>query len=179
MAAKEIRPGKVRRLALAMAAAAAVLASSLPAQEDLVRIDSSVTPRRLSRGEQGRVVLRLAVSDGILLYAQPSFVIEFATQPEIVFPKDFFTASDLAIETREVGSENYLTLRKPIEIPFTVSEGAAPGSHILEGRVKFLARSDKDEWCLKSAAKFSIPYSTRLSVKLKTGEVIEPPVPAR
>lgn len=146
---------------------AAGLAAALPAggrQDDLVKIDGAVMPRRLSRGEQGRVALRLGVREGILLYAQPSFVVEFIPQPEIVFPKNFFTASELKIETEEIDGGTYLVLKKAVEIPFTIDAGAQSGSHILEGKIKYFARSQKDGWCLKSAAKFSIPYSTRAAV---------------
>jgi hypothetical protein len=136
-------------------------------EEDLLKVDSSILPQRLSRGEEGKVILKISVKEAILISPHPSFTIEFNPTNELVFPKNFFTASDLGIEALEDKTGESLNLRKPIEIPFTVSLEAKRGSHILEGKVKYFASSPKEVWCLKNTTKFSVAFFTRLSVKKK------------
>jgi hypothetical protein len=130
------------------------------AAQDLVKVEASIVPLRLSRGQEGKVILRVSLKSGIGVSAQPSFVIEFDPSDELIFPKNFFTASDLNIEVVEDGGKEYLQLKKPVEISFAVSPKAARGVHTLEGRVKYFATSAKDGWCLKSTARFSARYST-------------------
>jgi hypothetical protein len=138
------------------------------AQEDeLLKVESSVNPRQLSRGQEGKIILKLSIKEGIIISPLPDFIIEFTTQEDIVFPKNFFTASDLNLGVLEEGGESVLDLSKPVEIPFTISLQAKRGSHILDGRIKYFARSRKEDWCLKSSAKFSASFSTWSSVAKK------------
>lgn len=132
--------------------------------DDLLKIDGSVKPKRLSRGEEGRIILKLKVQKGVFLSAQPFFIIEFAPVPEIVFPKNFFTVSDLNIGLIEEKNGSTIDLSKPIEVPFTVNLDAKTGGHILEGRIKYFARSPQEDWCYKTASKFSVAYSTGTTV---------------
>ncbi len=139
------------------------------AQEDFLKVEASMVPRRLSRGEEGAVILKLSLQEGIAISPKPDFTIEFKSCPELVFPKNFYTATDLGIETEEQDGEESLDLREKIQVPFTVSEDASKGSHILEGRIKYFAKSQNKEWCVKTSAKFFVPFFTRsVSVKKKT-----------
>jgi len=133
-------------------------------EEELVKIESSINPKRLARGQIGKAILKITLAEGIAISSQPAFVIEFSPNNEIVFPKNFFTASELKIEVLEDKKGEYLNLKNPIEIPFTISLNAKPGSHILEGKVKYFARSWNEGWCLKSTAKFSVSFFTRPSI---------------
>ncbi|MHB8093853.1 MAG: hypothetical protein ACYDH0_02835 [Candidatus Aminicenantales bacterium] len=165
------------RLAASGLALGWILAGSPAANgqsDELLKIDSSIKPKRLARGEEGKVVLTLKIPDGTFLSAQPSFIIEFLPAPEIVFPKNFFTASDLGIAVIEAGKESYLDLSKPIEIPFTVSPDAIRGGHILEGRIKYFARSPEEEWCYKTTSKFSTAFATSPAIARKK-QVPPPP----
>jgi hypothetical protein len=142
--------------------------AALPQDENLLKIECSVAPKRLSRGEEGKVLIELAVREGVLISAQPSFIIDFTPVPEISFPKNFFTASDLDIGVIETPEGTFLDLAKPVAIPFTVAPDAKPGGHILEGRIKYFARSTREGWCYKTTSKFSVAFSTRTgSVKKK------------
>ena len=132
--------------------------------DDLLKIEGSVQPKRLSRGEEGRIILKLQVQEGVFLSAQPFFIIEFAPVPEIVFPKNFFTASDLNIGLTEEKTGSSIDLSKPMEVPFTISMDAKPGGHILLGRIKYFARSPQEDWCYKTTSKFSVAFSTRTTV---------------
>jgi len=137
----------------------AVLPARLAPQEDAVKIEAAVQPRRLARGEEGKIRLRLQVPKGTYLSVS-SFLIEFTPLEDVVLPKTFFTVSDLRLEVLEESGVSYLNVDSPIEIPFTVSPEARRGSHILRGRVKYIARSIAGGWCLKSSAKFSVSLST-------------------
>jgi len=144
------------------------LAVPLSAQEDFLKIEASITPRNLSRGEEGAVILKLSLREGIAVSPRPDFIIEFKPRAEIVFPKNFYTATDLEIETVVREEEESLDLGKAIRIPFTVSLEAKKGSHILEGRVKYFARSRTEGWCVRNTAKFFVPFSTRTSAVRKS-----------
>jgi hypothetical protein len=139
----------------------------LAAQDELLKVETSISPLRLSRGETGKVILKFSLKEGVSINSQPSFIIEFSPGEELVFPKNFYTASDLNIETNEDSGKEYLNLKKPIEIPFTVSLKAKRGVHILEGKVKYFAHPKNEGWCLKSASKFSATYYTRTTVVKK------------
>lgn len=160
--------GKIRKcLPAAGMAALLVFAACLglgSQDENLLKIEGLVRPKRLSRGEEGRIVLKLQVQKGVFLSSQPFFIIEFAPVPEIVFPKNFFTASDLNIGLVEDNAGSSVDLSKPIEVPFTVSMDAKPGGHILLGKIKYFARSAQEDWCYKTTSKFSVAFSTRTTV---------------
>jgi hypothetical protein len=134
--------------------------------EDCLKVNASISPRYLSRGQEGKVVLRIRLEDGVTINPQPSFIIECDPSDELIFPKNFFTASDLEIEIKEETGEEYLNLEEPVEIPFTVSLDAKRGNHSFEGRIKYFAFSKDEEWCLKSTAKFTASFYTR-STRIK------------
>jgi len=130
-------------------------------EEDLIKIDATINPRRLSKGNEGKVVLRFRVKKGITINPQPSFTIELSPSEELVFSKNFFTASDLEIEILEEEGKEYLILNKQIEISFTVSDEAVKGMHSLEGKVKYFAFSKAENWCLKTTSLFTASFYTR------------------
>ncbi len=132
--------------------------SHLSAQEDILKIEALAVPRRLARGQDGEVVLKMTIREGVSISPYPDFIIEFQPCPALVFPKNFFTATDLEVEVADKDGEKSLSLDKPLKIPFTVSLDAKRGSYILEGRVKYFARSKKESWCLKGTAKFFVPF---------------------
>lgn len=150
---------------LTLAAVLLVWASLEAAEDDLLKVEASLRPKSLSRGEEGQVVLKVLVRPGITIRPHPSFTIEFGPSRELIFPKVFFTHSDLNMEVLEEAGEQYLNLTKPVEIPFVVNLEAKRGGHILEGKIKYFAFSKKDGWCLKNTARFSVPFFTRQSVK--------------
>lgn len=141
--------------------------SLLAREDDSLKVRASIDPKRLSRGQEGKVTLRLRLKEGIVITPEPSFIIEFEPSDEIVFPKNFFTASDLEIETVEENGEEYLNIEEPIEIPFSISLKAKRGNHVLEGKVKYFACSKVEGWCLKSNTTFSASFYTRSSVVKK------------
>lgn len=139
-----------------------IIAFFLSAREDdSLKVQASINPKRLYRSQEGKVSLKLSLKEGITISPQPSFVIEFDPSDELNFPKNFFTASDLEIETVEEDGEETLNLEMPIEIPFSVKLEARRGNHVLRGKVKYFARCRKEGWCLKSSTDFSVSFYTR------------------
>ena len=153
---------RTARFAMLALAAAVCLGPSLPAEGHL-KVEAGVAPLRLVRGQEGRVVLKVVVPEGIVVSTLPSFTIELEPSEDLLFPKDFFTASDLNVETLEIRGRTYLSLKKPVEVPFTVSPKAKRGVHVLEGKIKYFACSLGEGWCLKSSARFRATFSTRLA----------------
>lgn len=127
----------------------------------LLKIEASINPRRLDRGQEGKVVLKLDIKNGITINAQPSFIIELNPSEELVFPKSFFTASDLEIEVFKESGKEYLNLEDPLEILFTVGPEAQRGYHELEGKIKYFAQSIAENWCLKKTSKFKASFYVR------------------
>jgi hypothetical protein len=163
--------GAAAAAGMALAAALTLSAGSgFPApKDDPVKVECRITPLRLSRGEEGKVVLKIYVRDGTVVNAQPPFIVEFGPSEELVFPKNFFTAADLGVEVVEEGGRERLNLKNPVQIPFTVGLKAKRNIHVLEGRIKYFVTSPKEGWCLKSSTKFSATFSTRLTVIQKGG----------
>ena len=128
--------------------------------ENLLKVSVSINPRRLRRGEEGKVVLKFTVQERIRISSQPSFTIELEPSDELIFPKNFFSASDLEIEIKEENGKEYLDLKSPIEIPFSVNMDAKRGNHVIGGKVKYFACSQEESWCLKDTAKFSSAFYT-------------------
>jgi hypothetical protein len=130
-------------------------------EEDLIDIDASINPQRLSKGQAGKIVLKFTTEKDVTINPQPSFTIELSPSDDLVFSKNFFTASDLEIEILKEDGKEYLDLTKQIEIPFAVSEEAVRGLHTLEGKVKYFAYSKEEKWCLKTTTQFSTSFYTR------------------
>lgn len=128
--------------------------------EDLLKVDVSIAPRRLRRREEGKIVLKFSVKEGIRISSQPSFTIDLEPSDELIFPKNFFSASDLEIEIKEEDGKEYLDLKGPIEIPFSVNMDAKRGNHTIGGKIKYFACSQEEAWCLKYTAKFSSAFFT-------------------
>jgi len=128
--------------------------------EDLLKVDVSIAPTRLRRGEGGKIVLKFSVKEGIKVSSQPSFTIDLEPSDELIFPKNFFSASDLEIEIKEEDGKEYLDLKGPIEIPFSVNMDAKRGNHTIGGKIKYFACSQEEGWCLKYTAKFSSAFFT-------------------
>jgi hypothetical protein len=134
---------------------------------ELLKADCVIAPSRLSRGQSGKAVIRFAVRDGVEISPHPDFVIEFSPGPELVFAKNFFTARDLGIAVDEKDGGEALSLARTVEIPFTVSVDARRGTHRLQGRVRYFARSRSENWCVKETVRFAASYYTRSTLVRK------------
>ncbi len=130
-------------------------------EEDLLRIEASSGPKRLSKGQKGKIVLKLTLEEGIFISPEPSFIIEFSPCEELIIPKSLSNKSDLDRDILKENGEDHLDLRGVIEIPFTVRLMAKKGKHLLEGKIKYFACSKEEGWCLKNTSKFSAVFYIR------------------
>jgi len=133
-----------------------LLAEDIP----LLKVRAAIVPQRLARGQEGNVTLKFSIEEGMTISPQPYFRIELYPSEELVFPKDFFTASDLEMEIIEENGYDFLSLQESVSIPFMVRLEAKRGNHILRGRVKFFAFSREGGWCLKDKTEFSTTFYT-------------------
>ncbi len=130
-------------------------------EEDLLSIEASSDPKRLSRGQKGKIVLKLTLEEGIFISPEPSFIIKFSPCEELIIPKNLSTESNLEVDILKENGEDHLDLRGAIEIPFTVRLMAKQGKHLLEGKIKYFACSKEEGWCLKNTCKFSAVFYVR------------------
>lgn len=131
---------------------------ALAEETEFLKIEASIVPKNLLSGKEGKVVLKLGLKESITISPQPFFIIELDPNEDLAFSKNSFTESDLKIEILEESGDKSLNLKKPVEIPFSVRLKAKPGSHSLEGKIKYFARAKEQGWCLKSKAKFTASY---------------------
>ena len=133
----------------------------LAEEDDILKIEASVKPQSLSRSQEGRIILKLTVQEGMTVNPQPSFSIEFSPSPAVVFSKEKYTDADLDIKIVEELGEGYLDLKNPVEIPFAVNPDAAEGEHLLVGKIHYFICSKEEGWCLKSSSEFSVSLSVK------------------
>ena len=138
-----------------------------PLGEVGLQVKAWVKPIRLSRQQQGQVILKFKIPENLRVKPLPTFIIEFEPSDGALFSKNFFTASDLSIEILEDNDQEYLNLAQPIEISFTVPLEAPRGRHIIRGKIKYFAYSINESWCLKTTAKFETYFYTRSSIYRK------------
>lgn len=134
---------------------------SFSQEEDILKIETSVSPKDISRSQEGKIILKLILQEGLTINPQPSFTIEFIPIEGIIFNKRKFTDSDLGVEILEEMGEEYLNVKDPLEIPFTISPDAAKGRHLLEGRIDYFICSKEEGWCLKGHSKFTVSLSIK------------------
>ena len=91
----------LKRLVLALLLLALAAEWEGADENSLLQVRASVLPRRLARGQEGRIELRFALREGITISPVPHFTIQLDPSDELAFPKDFFTNSDLEMEIIE------------------------------------------------------------------------------
>ena len=129
-------------------------------EKSLLQVRARILPQRLARGQEGYIELRFSAQEGITISPMPVFTIELGSSQELIFPKDFFTSSDLEMEILEEEGKEHLNLEESVSIPFTVRLEARRGSHRIEGSIKYFACSLEEGWCLKEKAEFSASFYT-------------------
>lgn len=151
-----------KRLLLPVLAFSFLFLNASPGADEtsLLKVRASVIPKRLARGQEGKIQLRFTLAKGITINHQPAFTIEMSSSEELAFPKDFFTSSDLEIEIKEEDGREFLNLEVPVSIPFTVKLQAQRGSHMVKGKIKYFASSYSEGWCLKETTEFSSVFFT-------------------
>jgi hypothetical protein len=94
-------------------------------------------------------------------------LIRFNPHANLIFAKNFFTASELDFLTFQEKDTEYVyyTLDKEIAIPFRVSPTALFGRMRIEGEVAFSAIFLSNHWCLKTYEPFEVEIISRQNSK--------------
>lgn len=139
---------------------------SAPAQDELLKIECSVTPRQILQGEEGLLKMKIVVRDGVRISANPEFLIRLNENESLSFAKIFFAGSELNLPTTQDKDWVFLDPRKEIEVPFTLSEDALLGNLSVSGEVVFTMLFP-DSWSVKTTQKFSAGFVSRRNYKIR------------
>ena len=91
-------------------------------------------------------------------------MIKFDYNENLSFPKVFFTASELDLQSKQENDTVYLELEKEIPIRFKVNENSLIGKHKIKGEVIFTAIFE-DKWSLKTYQKFFANFISKRNRK--------------
>lgn len=139
---------------------------SAPAQDELLKIECSVTPRQILQGEEGLLKMKIVVREGVRISANPEFLIRLNENESLSFAKIFFAGSELNLPTTQDKDWVFLDPRKEIEVPFTLSEDALLGNLSVSGEVVFTMLFP-DNWSVKTTQKFSAGFVSRRNYKIR------------
>ena len=139
----------------------------LSAQDNYIKIDAKVNPKRIGHGYEGVLKIKITPKNGIKISSNPELEIKLNENNNLSFSKNFFTASELAYPTKLEDGSVFLSLEKEIEIPFKVKENSHfLGRLIIRGEVIFTAVF-KDKWSLKTYKKFYADFVASKKFKAK------------
>lgn len=136
------------------------------AQDELLKIECSVTPRQILQGEEGLLKMKIVVRDGVRISANPEFLIRLNENESLSFAKFFFAGSELNLPTTQDKDGVFLDPRKEIEVPFTLGEEALLGNLTVSGEVVFTMLFP-DNWSVKTTQKFSAGFVSRRNYKIR------------
>lgn len=136
------------------------------AQEDYLKIDITVNPSLIGRGEQGILKLKITPRSDLKISSIPGFMIKFDDNQNLSFPKVFYTASELDLESKQEKDTVYYEFGKEIPLPFKVSNNSLLGKQKISGEIIFTAIF-KDNWSLKTYQKFYADFISKKDNKVK------------
>ncbi len=139
---------------------------SASGQDELLKIECSVTPRQILQGEEGLLKMKIVVREGVRISANPEFLIRLNENESLSFAKIFFAGSELNLPTTQDKDWVFLDPRKEIEVPFTLSEDALLGNLSVSGEVVFTMLFP-DNWSVKTTQKFSAGFVSRRNYKIR------------
>jgi hypothetical protein len=135
-------------------------------QDDYLKINTSVKPSSIRQGEEGVLKIKIIPRNDIKISSCLGFMIKLDDNENLSFPKVFFTASELDLQSKQ-DKENdtvYLELEKEIPIRFKVNENSLIGKHKIKGEVIFTAIFE-DKWSLKTYQKFYADFISKRNQK--------------
>lgn len=139
---------------------------NIRANEDYLKITTSVNPKRIKQGEEGVLKIKITPKNGLKISSHPKFMIKLNPDDNLTFPKLFFTASELDFETTAENNTVFLNLEKENEISFKVNDSALIGKINISGEVIFTAVF-KDNWSLKTHQSFNVSFFSLKNQKIK------------
>lgn len=137
------------------------LTISSHSQEDYLKIDTIVNPTSICQGQGGVLKIKITPRSDIKISSFLGFMIKLDDNENLSYPKVFFTASELDLQSKQENDSLFLELAKEIPIPFKVNGNSLIGKHKISGEVVFTAVF-KDNWSLKTYQKF---YADFISIR--------------
>ncbi len=135
-------------------------------QEDYLKIDTTISPHSIRQGEEGVLKLKITPRRDIKISSYVGFMIKLDDNENLSFPKEFFTANELDLQSRQVDDVVYLALdEKEIPIPFKVNKSSLMGKQKISGEIVFTAVF-KDNWSMKTYQKFYVDFNSKRNRKL-------------
>jgi len=133
--------------------------------DSFIDIIVSVEPNIITIGKEGVLKIKVVPNTAVRISSSPEFVVRLSDSDEnVVFTKNFFTASELEFKTVQEGKNVFLNLNKEILIPFKVI-APYPGTHKISGKIIFTAIEKKDNWSIKTFNTFSTYFKSELKKK--------------
>jgi len=133
-------------------------------QDDLLKIVTSVKPKFIRQGMEGKLSIKIFPAQGIKIASNPDIRINLNKNENIQFSKVFFTGSELdfkTIQEDDLVFYDFETDKEGKTISFKVNDASLIGKQKLNGEVVFTA-TFKDKWSVKTFQKFSAEFvSTR------------------
>lgn len=129
-----------------------------------LQVEAKTNKKSYFQGEEGQIKLRITPRGDINVSVYPEMLIRFKPNANLVFAKNFFTASELDFLTFQEKDTEYVyyNLDKEIVIPFKVGPNALLGRMRIEGEVAFSAIFLSNHWCLKTYETFEVEIVSRL-----------------
>lgn len=127
------------------------------ANEDFLNISANVYPSSIKQGDEGVIIIKITPKNGIKISSFPNFMIKLNPSDNLIFSKQFFTASELNVETEADDNTVFLKLEKKNEIGFKVSDSALIGKINISGDIIFTAVFE-DNWSLKTRQPFNVGF---------------------
>lgn len=133
-------------------------------QDDLLKIVTSIKPKYIRQGMEGKLSIKILPAQGIKIASNPDIRINLNKNDNIQFSKVFFTGSELdfkTIQEDDLVFYDFETDKEGKTISFKVNDASLIGKQKLNGEVVFTA-TFKDKWSVKTFQKFSAEFvSTR------------------
>jgi hypothetical protein len=135
-------------------------------QDELLKIECTVSPQRILQGNEGLLKIKIVVPNGVRISASPEFLIRLDENENLSFAKIFFAGSEMNLPTTQEKEGVFLDPQKEIEVPFKLNESALIGNLTVSGEIIFTMLL-QDNWSVKTTQKFSANLVSRRNYKIR------------
>lgn len=141
------------------------IAPPVTSQDAFLDIIVQVSPSGIRQGQEGVLKIKIMPRGSLRISANPEFMIKFDANNNLVYPKFFFTGSELNFKTVQEKDGIYLDFDREIEISFKVSDSALLGRQVISGEIVYTALF-QDNWSIKTFQKFSTNFTSLRNTRL-------------
>jgi len=138
---------------------------SVANQDAYLDVFAQVSPSVIRQGQEGVLKIKIIPRASLRISANPELMIRFDNNSNLVYPKQFFTGSELNFKTVQEQDGIYLDFDREIEITFKVSEAALLGRQVISGEIVYTALF-QDNWSIKTYQRFSTNFTSLRNTSL-------------